>query len=91
MQLSKALLFSAVLFCLVQTSLASIYSQLQFMKIIEPTNGQDVRPGEKLTIKYVMQPLVKGENKRMWFHFAVSGGVNSICAFIKMERRWAKP
>ncbi|ORY90571.1 hypothetical protein BCR43DRAFT_464530 [Syncephalastrum racemosum] len=59
MQLFKSTLLSAlVVLALVQTALASIYSQLQFMKIESPSNGQDVSPGDKLKIKYVMQPLI---------------------------------
>ncbi|KAI8370551.1 uncharacterized protein BYT42DRAFT_582812 [Radiomyces spectabilis] len=56
---SKSFLLVAVLLvALFQTAYASIYSQLQFIKIQEPKNGQDFRAGEKLVVKYVMQPLV---------------------------------
>ncbi|KAI9316765.1 hypothetical protein BX666DRAFT_1878025 [Dichotomocladium elegans] len=53
-----AFLSALLLLALVQTAFASIYSQLQFMKVLSPKDGQDVKAGEKLTIKYVMQPLV---------------------------------
>ena len=63
MRLSKSILLSAlVLVALVQTALASIYSQLQFMKIESPRDGQDVKAGSQLTIKYVMQPLIDGKH-----------------------------
>ncbi|KAI8139059.1 Ribokinase-like protein [Fennellomyces sp. T-0311] len=59
MRLSKSLLLSAVLLvALVQTAYASIYSQLSFMKIDSPRDGQDVKAGSQLVIKYVMQPLI---------------------------------
>ncbi|CDH51889.1 hypothetical protein RO3G_04726 [Lichtheimia corymbifera JMRC:FSU:9682] len=59
MQLSKAFLLSAVLvLALIQTAYASVYSQLHFMKVIEPKDGQDIRAGEKLKVKYSMQPLI---------------------------------
>ncbi|EPB91329.1 hypothetical protein HMPREF1544_01846 [Mucor circinelloides 1006PhL] len=56
----KALFLLAVL-CLVfiQTTYASVFSQLQFIKISSPKSGQDLRAGEYLTVKYVMQPLIK--------------------------------
>lgn len=62
MQLSKAFLLSAVLvLALIQTAYASVYSQLHFMKVIEPKDGQDIRAGEKLKVKYSMQPLIDGK------------------------------
>ncbi|KAL0139602.1 Ribokinase-like protein [Mucor lusitanicus] len=56
----KALFLLAVL-CLVfiQTTYASVFSQLQFIKISSPKSGQDLRAGQYLTVKYVMQPLIK--------------------------------
>ncbi|KAI7864132.1 Ribokinase-like protein [Spinellus fusiger] len=56
--MSKMLLVCVLLVALFQTVSASIYSQLQFMKIQSPKSGQDFRAGEKLIVKYVMQPLV---------------------------------
>lgn len=51
------LLFVAlVVYC--QVAVADVFSQLQFMKIVSPTSGQTITAGEKLTIKYAMQPLV---------------------------------
>lgn len=62
MHLSKTFLLSAVLvLALVQTAFASVYSQLHFMKVIEPKDGQDYRAGEKLKVKYSMQPLIDGK------------------------------
>ncbi|KAI9490617.1 Ribokinase-like protein [Zychaea mexicana] len=59
MRLSKSLLLSAVLLvALVQTTFASVYSQLHFMKIESPRDGQDVKAGDQLVVKYVMQPLI---------------------------------
>lgn len=31
------------------------------MKVIEPKDGQDIRAGEKLRVKYSMQPLIDGK------------------------------
>lgn len=42
----------------IQFTFADVFSQLQFMKITSPTSGQSIRAGEKVLIKYVMQPLV---------------------------------
>ena len=62
MQLSKTFLLSAVLvLALVQTAFASVYSQLHFMKVIEPKDNQDFRAGQKLKVKYSMQPLIDGK------------------------------
>lgn len=47
-----------VVLALLQVAMASVYSQLQFMKIISPTSGQSIRAGETVEIKYAMQPLV---------------------------------
>lgn len=47
-----------VMVLLCQVAMADIFSQLQFMKIASPTNGQSFSAGQKVTIKYVMQPLV---------------------------------
>ncbi|CEP19005.1 hypothetical protein [Parasitella parasitica] len=55
------LLFPLAVLCLVlvQTAYASVFSQLQFIKISSPKSGQNLRAGEYLTVKYVMQPLIK--------------------------------
>lgn len=59
MNITKSLFIFAILcIALIQTSYASIYSQLQFIKIQSPKNGQDLVAGEYLTVKYVMQPLI---------------------------------
>lgn len=57
--MKSILVLAAVLVVFLQTALASIYSQLQFMKIESPKDGQDIRAGDYLTVKYVMQPLIK--------------------------------
>ncbi|KAI9283196.1 hypothetical protein BY458DRAFT_467426 [Sporodiniella umbellata] len=51
----------AVVLCLVfvQTALADIFSQLQFIKIISPKNGDNIEIGKPLVVKYAMQPLIK--------------------------------
>lgn len=53
----KLVLFVALV-VLCGFAVADVFSQLQFMKIISPTSGQTVAAGDKLTIKYAMQPLV---------------------------------
>ncbi|KAI9356437.1 hypothetical protein BD770DRAFT_323160 [Pilaira anomala] len=53
------LLFTVFCLVFIQTAYANIFSQLQFIKISAPKSGQDVVAGKKLTIKYVMQPLIK--------------------------------
>ncbi|KAI8092301.1 uncharacterized protein B0P05DRAFT_568472 [Gilbertella persicaria] len=55
----KAILacYLALLFTL-QVVFADVFSQLQFMKIESPTNNQNVKAGEKVVIKYAMQPLI---------------------------------
>lgn len=52
---------ACLLFVLVtiQVVMADIYNQLQFMKIMSPTNNQNVRAGEKVVFKYAMQPTIK--------------------------------
>lgn len=45
-------------FVLVQLTLADIYSQLQFIKITSPTNGQSIEAGSQLNVSYIMQPSV---------------------------------
>ncbi|OBZ85814.1 hypothetical protein A0J61_06137 [Choanephora cucurbitarum] len=52
-------LFAIVCLTFIQSAYASVYSQLQFIKIALPKNGQNLRAGKPLTVKYVMQPLVK--------------------------------
>lgn len=54
----KLLLFIVGLVVLCQVAVADVFSQLQFMKIISPTSGQSITAGDKVTIKYAMQPLV---------------------------------
>ena len=56
-------LFAIVCLTFIQSAYASVYSQLQFIKIALPKNGQNLRAGKPLTVKYVMQPLVKGKEK----------------------------
>jgi hypothetical protein len=46
----------------VQLALADVYSQLQFMKIISPTNGQSIEAGSDIVLQYVMQPTVYGKS-----------------------------
>ncbi|KAG0762787.1 hypothetical protein G6F16_001546 [Rhizopus arrhizus] len=41
-----------------QATLAGVFDQLQFMKIISPTNGQSIEIGTNVTIQYAMQPTV---------------------------------
>ncbi|CAO3638139.1 unnamed protein product [Cunninghamella blakesleeana] len=47
-----------VLLVIFQFVNASVFSQLQFIKINSPKNGASFEAGEKVTIKYTMQPLV---------------------------------
>lgn len=47
-----------LLFALLQTVSASVFSQLQFIKIVSPASGATLRAGEDLEVKYTMQPLV---------------------------------
>ncbi|KAI9305452.1 hypothetical protein BJ944DRAFT_265193 [Cunninghamella echinulata] len=47
-----------VLLVIFQFVNASVFSQLQFIKINSPKNGATFEAGEKMTIKYTMQPLV---------------------------------
>jgi hypothetical protein len=49
--------FIAIIF-MIQVVMADVFSQLQFMKIISPTNGQSIQAGDKVTVKYVMQPKI---------------------------------
>ncbi|KAG1440278.1 hypothetical protein G6F56_011990 [Rhizopus delemar] len=57
---SRTLILFAVIFAVyIQTVFADIYSQLQFIKISSPKNGQDIEAGKNLVVKYVMQPLIK--------------------------------
>lgn len=69
MQFKSLLLSAVVVLALAQTTLANIYSQLQFMKIESPKDNQDVRAGEDLTITYVMQPLIDGIHKSSFKEF----------------------
>ncbi|KAI8985946.1 Ribokinase-like protein [Pilobolus umbonatus] len=55
----SVLLIALFLFICVQTTYADIYSQLQFIKIQSPKNGDNFEAGDKITLKYVMQPLLK--------------------------------
>lgn len=54
----KFILYFVAIVLLCQLAMADIFSQLQFMKIVSPTNGQSISAGEEVTIKYVMQPLI---------------------------------
>lgn len=56
-------LFAVLCFVFIQTAYADIYSQLQFIKISSPKSGQNIAVGEKLIVKYVMQPLIKGNKQ----------------------------
>ncbi|KAG1451829.1 hypothetical protein G6F46_009985 [Rhizopus delemar] len=51
-------LFTILSFVFIQTAFASIYSQLQFIKIVSPKNGDDIEAGKPLVVKYTMQPLI---------------------------------
>ncbi|KAI7862296.1 hypothetical protein BDF14DRAFT_1857767 [Spinellus fusiger] len=55
---SYVFILSLLLAVLVQITHASVFSQLQFIKIESPYAGQDIKAGQPLVIKYVMQPLV---------------------------------
>ncbi|KAG1437819.1 hypothetical protein G6F56_012916 [Rhizopus delemar] len=58
--LSRTLvLFAIFSLVYIQTAFADIYSQLQFIKIISPKNGDDVEAGKPLVVKYAMQPLIQ--------------------------------
>lgn len=46
----------------IQFAFADVFSQLQFMKITSPSSGQSIQAGEKIVIKYVMQPLILSKN-----------------------------
>lgn len=48
------------LFIFFQCVLGDVFSQLQFIKIVAPVSGQSIQVGDKIKIKYVMQPLVLG-------------------------------
>ncbi len=52
-------LFAVVCLVFIQTAYASVYSQLQFIKISSPKNNDNVVAGKQLVVKYVMQPLIK--------------------------------
>ncbi|KAI9031762.1 hypothetical protein CLU79DRAFT_842338 [Phycomyces nitens] len=55
----KSYVFGALLLlALLQTVAADIYSQLQFIKIQSPKSGENLRAGQKVKVKYVMQPLI---------------------------------
>ncbi|CAO3681933.1 hypothetical protein G6F70_005838 [Rhizopus microsporus] len=51
-------IIAALCLVFIQAVLADIYSQLQFIKIVSPKNGQDIEAGKPLVVKYVMQPLI---------------------------------
>lgn len=57
-------LFTVLCLVFIQTAYASVYSQLQFIKISSPKSGQNIVAGQKLIVKYVMQPLIKGSEQR---------------------------
>ncbi|KAG2179521.1 hypothetical protein INT44_006368 [Umbelopsis vinacea] len=55
----KVLAICAILLvALLQAVTASVFSQLQFIKIVSPASGATVQAGENMTIKYTMQPLI---------------------------------
>lgn len=47
-----------------QATLAGVFDQLQFMKIISPTNGQSIEIGTNVTIQYAMQPTVYRKKRK---------------------------
>lgn len=55
----SAFLLAVVCLVFIQTAYASVYSQLQFIKISSPKNGDNLVAGKQLVVKYVMQPLIK--------------------------------
>ena len=64
----KVLAICAILIvALLQSVTASVFSQLQFIKIVSPASGATVQAGDNMTIKYTMQPLVLGKSKRLEF------------------------
>ncbi|ORX61447.1 hypothetical protein DM01DRAFT_1380347 [Hesseltinella vesiculosa] len=48
----------AIVLVLLQVVSASVYNQLQFIKIKSPKSGATFEAGEKIKIEYIMQPLV---------------------------------
>jgi hypothetical protein len=64
LSLKTIILFSIVCLAIIQSTYADVFSQLQFIKISSPKNGQDVVAGKPLIVKYVMQPLIKGNKAR---------------------------
>lgn len=85
MQFKSLLLSAVVVLALAQTTLANIYSQLQFMKIESPKDNQDVRAGEDLTITYVMQPLIDGMNNDKHTILCIS---NFDCLWYRANFSW---
>ncbi|KAI8973506.1 hypothetical protein BDF20DRAFT_655924 [Mycotypha africana] len=97
---------SYTVFCLTavlvmaQVSMAAVFSQLQFIKIKTPQEGQTVRPGETLNIEYEVQPIIfkqvsKGYTKSLDITFhrhvnSTTGGpqmleVQPICSRCKIS------
>ncbi|KAI8882649.1 hypothetical protein K501DRAFT_251087, partial [Backusella circina FSU 941] len=67
----------------VQLALADVYSQLQFMKIISPTNGQSIEAGSDIVLQYVMQPTVyegtsNGYAKSLQVNFHTRSGESKL-------------
>ncbi|KAI7898809.1 uncharacterized protein BX663DRAFT_523552 [Cokeromyces recurvatus] len=54
----KLIILSFIVALLIQITLGEDIDKLQFMKVVSPTNGQKIKAGDKVLIKYVMQPLV---------------------------------
>lgn len=65
-------LFTVLCLAIIQSAYASVFSQLQFIKISSPKNGQDVVAGKPLIVKYVMQPLIKGNKNEILRNNALS-------------------
>ncbi|KAI8069986.1 hypothetical protein BC940DRAFT_296660 [Gongronella butleri] len=47
-----------VVLVLIQVASASVYNQLQFIKIKSPKNGDTFEAGQKVPVEYIMQPLI---------------------------------
>ncbi|ORZ25557.1 hypothetical protein BCR42DRAFT_479773 [Absidia repens] len=63
-----------VVLALFQLVNASVFSQLQFIKIKSPKNNEVFEAGEKVKIEYIMQPLVyhstsMGKALKLGIHF----------------------
>ncbi|KAI9486630.1 MAG: hypothetical protein EXX96DRAFT_549805 [Benjaminiella poitrasii] len=98
----KFTVFSSILIIalalLIQVTVADI-SELQFIKIKSPTNGQKIKAGEKVLIKYVMQPLVfkhtsNGYAKSLNITFHETNGnteqVDTVCSKCSVKAKTNK-